>query len=125
MPSKIYIGNDIVYLPRFSKSLEKDAFVQKVFHQNEQKICSQKPDPLSSFAARFAAKEAFAKALGTGLYSEGVTPTDIWIESHANGKPYLCFSDKLIQMLKEKEIHHWDVSLSHHGDYAIAHVILN
>jgi holo-[acyl-carrier protein] synthase len=124
MFAKIYIGNDIVHIPRFSKSMQKEAFVQKVFHANEIHACEKKVDRMSSYAARFAAKEAFSKALGTGLYSQGVTPIDIWIENNSDGKPFFCFSEKLIEILKEKNLHGFDVSLSHHGEYAIAHVIL-
>ncbi len=124
MALNIRIGNDLVHLPRFAKSLELEAFKEKIFHKNEIDYCEKKPDKLSSYAARFAAKEAFAKALGTGLYAEGVTPKDVWVENEPSGKPTLCFSEKMREILKEKELAGCDVSLSHHGDYALAHVIL-
>ncbi len=124
MPIKIFIGNDLVYLPRFEKSLTIANFLQKVFHMHEIEYCEKKADKISSFAARFAAKEAFSKALGTGLYAEGVVPVDVWIENLENGKPTLCFSENLQIILKDKGISGWDVSLSHHGEYAMAHVIL-
>jgi phosphopantetheinyl transferase (holo-ACP synthase) len=58
------------------------------------------------------------------LYAQGVAPIDVWIENQQTGKPQLCFSDKLLEQLKIKGIKGWDVSLTHHGDYAMAHVIL-
>lgn len=121
---KIQIGNDIVHLPRFEKSLSIGNFKQKIFHANEIDACEKKVDKLSSYAARFAAKEAFSKALGTGLYAQGVAPTDVWIENNELGKPQLFFSEKLQDLLNVKGVTGWDVSLSHHGEYALAHVIL-
>ena len=124
MSLKIFIGNDLVHLPRFEKSLAVGNFISKIFHAHEIEYCEKKVDKLSSYAARFAAKEAFSKALGTGLYAEGVAPSDVWIENLESGKPQLFFSQKLQEILNTKGITGWDVSLSHHGEYALAHVIL-
>lgn len=124
MAIKIMIGNDLVHIPRFEKSLFVGNFIQKIFHASEREYCEKKIDKVSSYAARFAAKEAFAKALGTGLYARGVTPTDMWIENLESGKPSLCFSEKIQCLLKERGITDWDVTLSHHGEYAMAHVVL-
>lgn len=124
MSGKIFIGNDLVHLPRFEKSLGVGNFISKIFHTREIEYCEKKQDKLSSYAARFAAKEAFSKALGTGLYAQGVAPIDVWIENLENGKPQLFFSPKLQEILNTKGITGWDVSLSHHGEYALAHVIL-
>ncbi len=124
MPLKIQVGNDLVYLPRFEKSLLVGNFEQKIFHPKEIEACEKKAKPAHSFAARFAAKEAFSKALGTGLYVEGVTPLDVWIENLPSGKPELFFSEKLIEFITKMGIDTWDVSLSHHGEYAMAHVVL-
>ena len=124
MPSKIRIGNDLVHLPRFEKSLAVGNFIEKIFHEVEIQYCEKKTDKVSSFAARFAAKEAFSKALGTGLYAQGVSPKDIWIENLETGRPELHFSEKMQDLLEQRGIKGWDVSLSHHGDYAMAHVLL-
>jgi holo-[acyl-carrier protein] synthase len=125
MAKKICIGNDLVNIPRFEKSLKVGNFIQKVFHPNEIAYCESKGiNRISSFAARFAAKEAFAKALGTGLYANGVSPRDIWIENEESGRPFLNTSENVKQILLEKGIDDFDVSLSHHVDYAIANVIL-
>lgn len=125
MAKKICIGNDLVNIPRFEKSLKIGYFIQKVFHPNEIVYCESKGiNRISSFAARFAAKEAFSKALGTGLYANGVKPKDIWIENEKSGRPYLNVTENVRQILQENEIDDFDVSLSHHLDYAIAHVVL-
>jgi holo-[acyl-carrier protein] synthase len=121
---QIQIGNDLVYLPKFKHLLQKDSFIQKVFHPIEVEYCEKKIDKLSSYAARFAAKEAFSKALGTGLYVNTITPKDIWIENLPSGKPTLFFSEKMQEILKNYSIQSLDVSLTHHGDYAMSHVVL-
>ena len=125
MVKKISIGNDIINIPRFEKALKLLNFIQKVFHPTEITYCESKiKSRSSSYAARFAAKEAFVKALGTGLYAHGVSPKDIWIENEKNGRPFLNVSENIQQILKEKEIDDFDVSLSHHIDYALATVVL-
>lgn len=125
---KIFVGNDLVFLPRFAQALSKDHFKEKMFHPIELDYCHKKlsqRDALSSFAVRFAAKEAFLKALGIGLYGENsMGPKDVWIENDPRGKPLLQFSDKLTNYLDTNKIKDWDVSLSHHGDYAYASVVL-
>ncbi|APJ03720.1 holo-ACP synthase [Silvanigrella aquatica] len=125
MAKKIRIGIDLVNIPRFEKSLTVGNFINKIFHSEEIAYCeSKRKNGNASFAARFAAKEAFSKALGTGLYSQGVGPKDIWIINAVNGRPVLHLSDKMKEILKEQNIKDYDVSLSHHEDYAIANVVL-
>lgn len=122
---KISIGCDLVYITRFKKSLESRRFIERVFHKIEQEYCDSKKNKAASYAARFAAKEALAKALGTGLFSQNVAPNDIWIEHDIHKKPILCVSQKLKKILNQKKITHWDVSLSHHGNYAMATVVMH
>lgn len=121
---KINIGCDLVCLSRFKKTLENKRVVNRIFHQNEKDYCDSKKNRLASYAARFGAKEAFAKALGTGLFAKGIAPIDIWVENDSNGKPQIVVSEKLKKILKKQKISGWDISLSHHGDYAMANVIL-
>ena len=124
MHTNIRIGNDIVNIPRFEKSLEITNFIEKIFHPNEIAYCEGKASRISSYAARFAAKEAFAKALGTGLYAQGITPQDIWVENEPNGRPCLKFSEGVKIILEKQSISKAEVSLSHHIDYAIASVVM-
>ena len=121
------IGCDIVAVSRIANSIKSDHFVERIFHEKEIEYCNSKIENsrAQSFAGRFAAKEAFVKALGTGFFGEGaIVPRDIWIENEKNGKPKLCFSDKVTKFLEEKNIRNWDVSLSHHEENAIAFVLL-
>lgn len=126
MAKKIRVGTDIVHLPKFERSLNTGNFIQKIFHPKEIQYCENKPVQarLASYAARFAAKEAFSKALGTGLFVNGVTPRDIWIENEATGRPFICLAENILLLLNEVEYYDHDISLSHHEQNAIATVIL-
>lgn len=121
---KINIGCDLVCISRFKKALLNKKFVERVFNQAEQEYCNAKKNSAASYAARFGAKEAFAKALGTGLFAQNVAPSDIWVQNELNGKPTITVSAKLQKILNTQKIKNWDVSLSHHGDYAMAQVII-
>jgi holo-[acyl-carrier protein] synthase len=108
----IKIGTDIVYMPKFEKSLAKsrDYFKEKVFLKKEL------TDPkLQHLAGMFAAKEAVVKALGinTGKWLE------IEIAYEPSGKPYLA---RFPQPKETASLHH-ELTISHDGDYAIANVI--
>ncbi|NBW81311.1 holo-[acyl-carrier-protein] synthase, partial [bacterium] len=99
---KVRVGTDIVAVDRMEKSIEKESFVRKVFHPDEIAYCQSKSRPAASFAARFAAREAFFKALGTGLYTQGMGPQDVWVENAENGRPHLKLSaaaEKLLSQL--------------------------
>jgi holo-[acyl-carrier protein] synthase len=126
MIKKIRIGNDLVYIPRFEKALSVGNFIKKIFHENEIKYCESqhKRKKIACYAARFAAKEAFSKALGTGLYAQGVSFRDVWIEKETNGRPLLHMSKKILLLLQQEHLSGQDVSLSHEKNYASAVVIL-
>jgi holo-[acyl-carrier protein] synthase len=124
------IGCDLVSLPRFERSLQVGGFIARIFHEHEIVYCNSRPSPVASFAARFAAKEAFVKALGTGLFGEGISPHDVWIEitdfikEGTSGRPRLCWNPHVNEVLERFGIKGADVSLSHHEGYAMAVVIL-
>lgn len=85
------IGIDLVEVSRIREMLEKHGprFKERTFTNVEITYCDSCADPAMHYAARFAAKEAAAKALGTGLWNEGVTWTDIEVSREENGKPVL------------------------------------
>ncbi|WP_120495445.1 holo-ACP synthase [Kiloniella sp. EL199] len=85
------IGNDLVDIRRIEKSLTKygDRFTDRVFTEEEKKRATSRPDPVATYAKRFAVKEACAKALGTGLWRQGVLFTDIGVTNSSNGQPVL------------------------------------
>ncbi|CCF78062.1 phosphopantetheinyl transferase holo-ACP synthase- [Wolbachia endosymbiont of Onchocerca ochengi] len=117
------IGIDIVYISRILKILQKyeGKFLNKIYTKQEIEISRKyKSQKIRAkyFAKRFAAKEAFVKALGSG-FSQGITMKDIEIYSDSRGKPYLTISKDFIS--KDCILH---LSLSDDGDYAIAFVII-
>lgn len=117
------IGTDIVYIPRILRVLQKygEKFLGRIYTKQEiersEKYNSQEMRA-KYFAKRFAAKEAFVKALGTGL-SNGIIMKDIEIHSDIRGKPYITISKDFIY--KNSTIH---LSLSDDKDYATAFVII-
>ncbi|MEY2988357.1 MAG: holo-[acyl-carrier-protein] synthase [Pseudomonadota bacterium] len=123
--STVRIGTDLVSCERIRKSVSNETFLAKVFHPNEIDACRKKPHSEQSFAGRFAAKEAFLKALGTGLYTQGMGPQDVWVESDTNGRPLLCLSEAAQTILqKHGNCIGLDLSISHDSNFAIATVVI-
>ena len=119
------IGTDIVNIDRVKKILSKnrDGFVKRVLSEHEQALFANKAESAAYCAKRFAAKEAFAKALGTGI-GRVVGFQDLTIRNNENGKPYFIPSEKLRQYLIEKSIKHAHLSISDESQNAIAFVVL-
>jgi holo-[acyl-carrier protein] synthase len=112
------LGNDIVEISRVRQSIERHGqhFVGRLFTQKEQDFCYKYQDPVPHFAGRFSAKEAIAKALGTGFGAQ-VGWHDIEILSNELGKPIVHLSLALKGRFNHPRIH---VSISHSTDYATA-----
>ena len=91
------IGTDIVKIKRLKKSLKNQLFLKRIFSTDEILRCSRIKNSANCFAKRFSAKEAFAKALGTGI-SKGINFNEIIILNEKNGKPFI----KLISQTKKK-----------------------
>ena len=119
------IGTDLVYIPRIKGAIERwgERFLTKVFTPSEIAYCKAYKSPEKSLAVRFAAKEACAKALGTGI-SNGISWRHISISRKESGKPVLELKDKAKTTAERLGAKTWHVSLSHEGDYALAVVIL-
>ena len=113
----IGIGTDIVENKRFEKSAFNRAFLKKCYSAEEIDICS-KDCNIQFLAGNFAAKEAMAKALGTGFC--GFLPRDITILRDACGKPFVKFSDSII-IVQNKTVH---ISISHSKDYSVAFALI-
>ncbi|WFW29895.1 MAG: holo-[acyl-carrier-protein] synthase [Wolbachia endosymbiont of Menacanthus eurysternus] len=119
------IGVDIVYIPKISRMLQKyrKKFLNKVYTDYEIKISKKYNSQeirAKYFAKRFAAKEAFVKALGIG-FSLGITMKDIEIYNDIKGKPYLTINNKNYILENHIIIH---LSLSDDRDYATAFVVI-
>ena len=119
------IGVDIVDIRRVRGVLERqgDRFVRRVFTAAEQDYCRAHRDPSPYFAARFAAKEALFKALGTG-WAQGVTWLDAEVQRQESGAPRLLITGRARKLADQRGARRTHVSLSHSEEAAIAVVIL-
>lgn len=117
------IGTDIAEVARISKSIENNSFKVKVFSETEIRYCESKVNKAENYAARFAAKEAFVKALGTGL-RDGITINEIEVVNDELGKPCIHLLGKTAEILLNNSIKTVHVSLSHVKDMAMATVVL-
>ena len=119
------VGTDLVDIERVRKILSqnRDGFVKKVLSEHEQALFTNKADSAAYCAKRFAAKDAFAKALGTGI-GRVVSFQDLTVRNNENGKPHFIPSEKLRQFLVEKNIKQAHLSISDESKNAIAFVVL-
>jgi holo-[acyl-carrier protein] synthase len=117
------IGTDIAEVPRIAKSIENNSFKEKVFSKNEIAYCETKTNKAENYAARFAAKEAFFKSLGTG-WRGGMAFNEVEIFNDELGKPHILLLGQTAEIIKEKNIKIIHVSLSHIKDVAMATVVL-
>ena len=117
------IGCDIVEVARIKGVLDRhpDSFLKKAFTDNETDYCLSMKEPARHLAARFAAKEAVAKALGTG-FGQHLSFLDIEVVRESNGQPSIHLSDQANQYFKNPSFH---LSLSHEKNYALAFVVIN
>ncbi len=117
------IGVDMTTVERFLKWIEKPDMIQRFFNKEEMTTNPNIVFQKEHYAARFAAKEAFGKALGTGI--SGFNLCDVYIKSEANGKPVLMVTGSAEKILKKRygdcTLH---VSLSHERNNAIAVVVI-
>ena len=119
LPSIFGIGLDLVDIQRLAKSIEQggQSFLNRIFTVAEQDYCNGGSRPHEHFAARWAAKEASMKVLGTG-WSGGVAFTDFEVSNDSNGRPYLTVSGVAATVESEMGIAEWQLSLSHTGTTA-------
>ncbi len=119
------IGTDIVAIERFQRFINENntALLQRLFTGHEREFCSARKDSASCFSARFAAKEAFLKALGTGL-RDGISWLDMEIISNHLGKPEFVITGKAAEICTSRRLNPPFLSLSHDGGFAIATVVL-
>ena len=123
------IGNgvDIIKNSRIKKSLKIKGFLNRIFTKKEIKNGKKLNNKINFYAKRFAAKEAFVKAIGSGFRSD-INFIDIEINNYKNGKPYILLSKKLKNFLKKRfkfQKYKIFLSLSDEKDYSIAFVVIN
>tara|TARA_B100000900_G_scaffold385703_1_gene375541 strand:- start:67 stop:450 length:384 start_codon:yes stop_codon:yes gene_type:complete len=121
------IGTDIVSVDRIKKSLKKRNFINRVFNKQEILKCKKKNNSINCYAKRFAAKEAFSKALGTGI-SNGINFNEIVILNKKSGKPYINTigqTKKILNKKFKKKKSKISLSLSDEKKYAVAFVTIS
>lgn len=125
----IGIGSDIIEIPRIAKSIQRfsERFLDRVFTPGERLRSDNRADPPASYAKRFAAKEAFVKALGLGI-SNGILWRDVEVVNISTGQPTIHVHGRAAELLAEKVrpynkvvVH---VSLSDTAELAQAFVVL-
>ncbi len=118
--SCIACGVDIVEIEDIAQSIKVggEQFLQRVYTQSELMFCNGR---LPQLAARFAAKEAVSKVLGTGM--RGISLHDIEIVSNRRGRPSICLNGRAAAKAQRLRLQEWNVSLSHTKSFAVAFVV--
>jgi holo-[acyl-carrier protein] synthase len=119
------VGTDLIEIERIEASMDRfgERFLSRVFSAGEIAYCRRKRQPAESFAARFAAKEAGAKALGTGI-SRGVSWKEIEVTREMGERPMLHFNGRAGELAAAMGVRRVQLSLSHSRGLAIAMVVV-
>ena len=120
------IGTDIVSVDRIKNSIKNESFISRIFNKKEIFKCKKTNNSINCYAKRFAAKEAFSKALGTGFRS-GLEFKDIEIINDSAGKPKYVKSKKITKIIQKKfKIKNFNsfLSISDEKDYSTAFAII-
>ncbi|MFZ0957226.1 MAG: holo-[acyl-carrier-protein] synthase [Candidatus Sulfotelmatobacter sp.] len=118
-------GIDIAEVPRIRRAIERfgDRFLHRIFTAGEMRYCDSKANRMERYAARFAAKEAAMKALGTG-WNHGVRWRDCEVTRMPGGRPTLAFHGVAAEFAARLGVKNAALSISHTAEQAIAQVIL-
>lgn len=121
----IGIGTDLIVVQRISTLLSRrgERALQRLFTPDEAAYCERKADPAASLAARFAAKEAFFKALGTGA-AQGGDWREVEVVADLGGAPSLRLSGRAAARAAERGVRRLHLSLTHTDELAGAFVVL-
>ena len=121
------VGTDIIQVNRLKKSLNKKPFLSRIYSKEEIIKCKRSKINSNCFAKRFAAKEAFSKALGTGI-SKGISFNEIIVLNEKSGKPYIKLinkTKKIVEKKLKKKIYKISLSIADEKDYAVAFVTIS
>ena len=125
---KIYgIGTDIANINRIKKSLKNKDFIDRLFSKNEVKKCNNQINKANCYAKRFAAKEAFSKAIGTGI-SKGINFNEIIVHNIKSGKPKIKLlgnTKKTVNKIFNNKKFNIFLSLSDDKPFAVATVVIS
>jgi holo-[acyl-carrier protein] synthase len=119
------IGIDIIEIDRFEYSMARwgDRLCERIFTPQELSLCHKKARPGKHLALRFAAKEAFLKALGIGMF-QGVAWKEIEIINDPLGRPQMDLTGEAERICRERGVKEIFVTISHEAKYGVAHVLL-
>ena len=119
------VGTDLIEIRRIDKALQRfgERFAQRILCVPELRRFRSHKQPVAYLAKRFAAKEAFSKALGTGIHAPA-NWHGVWVSNLRSGKPVLEFSPELALLLEKRGVRHAHVSLTDEREFASATVIL-
>lgn len=119
------IGVDIVRIARMQHAVERfgERFVLRILSEREHLELSGSAQAPRFLATRFAAKEAFAKALGTG-FRDGLSLREVGVDHDASGRPFLTCTGRAVELLRLRAVAHIHLSLTDEADYACAVVAL-
>lgn len=118
------IGTDLIEVERVAEKMSKNSgFTELVFSMNEMAYCETKTNKYEHYAARFAAKEAFFKALGTG-WKNGTAFNEVEIVHNENGKPAINLTGNTAQTIALMKLGKIHVSIAHLKTMASAYVII-
>jgi holo-[acyl-carrier protein] synthase len=119
------IGIDLVNIPRMATVIARwgERFTGRVFSPQEIEVCGRRAHPASAYAIRFAAKEAFSKAMGLGMKG-GLSWREIEVFNDPRGRPGLRIYGRSLEICTQERIGSIHLSLSDEGDYGSAVVVL-
>jgi holo-[acyl-carrier protein] synthase len=119
------IGTDIIEIERMRKVYERfgERFLQRVFTEGERAFCMRRADPVPGFAARFAAKEAVMKALGTG-FAKGVSWRHVEVVRSPGEVPEIKLHGTAADIARKKNVANTHLSISHGREHAVAFVVM-
>jgi holo-[acyl-carrier protein] synthase len=117
----VAVGIDVVLVQRFARAIERTpSLAERLFTVTERTASSGNPRPPESLAARFAAKEAVAKALGA---PQGLRWHDCEVVADGDGRPWLTVKGTVAAAAEQRGVRRWHLSLSHDGGIASAMVV--
>lgn len=118
------IGVDMLEIARMERVIKRrPSFLKRVFTDEERAYCDACARPAEHYAARFAAREAVLKALGTG-FAEGIGIKDVSVVNDASGRPLAVLSGRAAEIATEQGVQEIALSLSHTRDVAVANAVL-
>jgi holo-[acyl-carrier protein] synthase len=119
------VGTDIVQIDRFRRAIERwqGRFLERLFSEKEREECLKWQDPVPHLAVKFAAKEAFGKAMGTG-FGDWVSPREVEVLHDSSGAPQFVVNGRAKRQMDKRKVRKAFLSLSHDAGMGIAFVIM-